>query len=665
MSQIACLAVATLHVGYSSQLQGFRSSTPEYLDRTMSPLVDFYRFSNGAWLDKVQIGVTESEISALGVVRNRNGSIVRRLISDAVDRLGQTPTASQRLVAEFFLTATDENRAEQEGLRPIQDELSRISAIETRRDIMAELGRLHRRQIWAGFSTVVQFNPLDSSQKVLCLQEPTLSLRHPSPYNVSTPKSLEALSTLRKVAVKSFVNLGQSPSEAQESAASSIEFERVLARAGTKTESDHEQDEVSAPIKLTSLGHAVKNVDWWIYFEHLGRPQPRMLRTSNMDCLKAFGRLVREAPIVQWKNYLRWLLLLDTGPLLSKSYAANSFLVQSAASGQPETQTREQIAVNQTSACLGDELGQLFAQSSYSVFRRDKVEAMVNSIRLALRETISESTWLSSVAKTKAIEKLDLLRVNIGYPDKWRDSEGLDTSHDSFAQNVLSAREFAFQQSLEQIDRPSDRNEWMARSFSSDARYNTNLNLITLPAGIFQAPYFDPDADDARNYGALGAVVGHELMHAFDDRGRKYDGKGNLNGWWCKADELRFKEYEDGLAAQYEKYLPIADAHINGRSTLAENIADLGGMKIAYRAFRKVQSAKRNVSSGEFTPDQRFFISYGQLFRCKMRPEVLRLGLETDAHAPPQFRVKGVLQNMPEFWKAFHSAPPISHLTIW
>jgi putative endopeptidase len=317
---------------------------------------------------------------------------------------------------------------------------------------------------------------------------------------------------------------------------------------------------------------------------------------------------------------------------------------------------------------MGEAEGQLFVAKAFPPEAKARVLEVVNNVKAALRERIPQLDWMGEATKAQAIHKLDAIAVKIGYPDKWRDYSALTVASDSYAQNVLRANEFEFQRNLNKIGKPVDRAEWGSSPQTLNAYYNPYMNDITFMAGILQPPFFDPAADDASNYGGIGFVIGHEVTHGFDDQGRQYDARGNMKDWWTPEDAKRFGERADALAAQYDKYIAVDDVKVNGRLTLGENIADLGGVKIAYLAFQKSLEGKpRPPKRDGLTPEQRFFLAYGQVWRSKDRSEALRLSAQTNEHSPLRWRVMGPLANTPAFDEAFGegSSSAKSYITIW
>ena len=370
--------------------------------------------------------------------------------------------------------------------------------------------------------------------------------------------------------------------------------------------------------------------------------------------LKEVGRLVKEASLDDWKTYLRWHLLTAYADKLSSAFVAENFhFKQTVLRGVPRNRPRWQRIVADTDHLLGEALGQLYVAEAFPPQAKAKAEVLVKNIRATLRERLQTLDWMSPQTRTEAVRKLDAMAVKIGYPSKWRDYGGLAVDHGLYADNVMAANVFLVRFDLDKIGKPVDRAEWDMTPPTVNAYYNPNLNEIVFPAGILQPPFFDPKADDAVNYGAIGMVIGHEMTHGFDDQGRKFDAAGNLRDWWLPQDERTYKERAAELVKQYSGYVPLDGLVVNGQLTLGENIADLGGLRIAYLALEKTLADKPVKKIDGYTPEQRFFLAYAQVWRGLMRPEAMRLQVLTNPHSPAKFRVMGPLFNMPEFMKAF------------
>ncbi|MDR3692517.1 MAG: M13 family metallopeptidase [Fimbriimonas sp.] len=663
-SSLACLLLATTQVGGKlSEALEPRCMSPVFIDRSVNPVADFYRFCNGRWLDQVQIPASETQISATALARMRTAFVVNRMIA-SLDTAA-APGSPEQLVGDFYRVGANANLAESAGIRPLESELKRIDEVESTRGVMAELGRLHRWDLFGGFSVHTQIDLRDSRKRILSLQQSSLSLLSPEPYLHRGSRSIELLARLKTTIGEILGSIGEPDGAIESDSADILKIEEGLAEAGHHSDQTINPALQSRTIVLAELGNDVPKTDWWAYFDRLGDPLPKRIAVDDIDYLKRFGELLNQVPVASWRAYLKWVLVYGCSPYLSERYASKSNALIQAVRGQQQAGSREEGVLAQTDICLGSEVGYLLARTGYADGAKEKILPLVNAVKRALKETIGMSAWLSPGAKAKALDKLERLQVSVGFPEHWRNSSSLVIKQDSYVQNVLRAHEFSFQRRLDELDRPVDRSSWFISPYRVDAYYSKSLNMIVLPAGILQPPFFDPDGDPAANFGAIGSVIGHEFTHAFDDEGRRFDADGNLNDWWSRTDEVRFKRYEDGIVSQFEAYNPLENTKVDGRLTLAENIADLGGVKVAFKAYQAYEAANGSHKQDGFTGNQRFFISFGQLLRSKIRPETMRFGLENDSHAPPRFRVNGVVQNIPEFWKAFNVDPPGPVLTIW
>jgi len=638
---------------------------PLFMDRSISPTTDFYQYSNGVWLQNAQIPNDASAISATAQARQRNEVLMWSIVAPTVLDYSSPAGSPEQLVGQFIRTGLNRDLADSLRFRPIETELGRIATIQTRGDLISEIARLQRWSIDVGFRTKVDFDYLNSSRKLLCLSQGGLSLFGRERYVADDSKAKNIRARLSRCIEKTFQLLGDTEDTASNSS------ERVLAIETKLADAFKPEAEVGGivanfhPIKVSSLSTLAPKVDWSRYFQELGVKNIDTINAAQPPYITAFASAFSQFPVSDWQQYLRWRLASAASPFLSSEFAQQSFKLDSALTGQELMRNRREVVLEEADSCLGNELGQLLARTEFAAHSKSKVQLMVQTIRAAIREKISGLDWMAPSTKAKALEKLDRMQVSVCYPDHWRDAANLVIKNDSFVQNVFRAREFEFQRQVDSVSKPVDRFEWDVRAYAVDAHYNPSLNAIILPAGVLQAPYFDILADDASNYGSFGAVIGHEMMHAFDGRGRKFDAEGNLKNWWSEADGLNFDEHQKGFVTQYDAYSMQDKMFVNGKLTLEENVADLGGVLAAYAAFKQSPCFTCAKSVNGFTPAQRFFISFGQLFRAKLRPESERLELESDPHSPPKFRVKGVLQNMPEFWKAFNAEPPKTMLRIW
>jgi putative endopeptidase len=659
----ACLLFPS--IAYGDALADYHGMNPGFIDRKINPTEDFFRFSNGLWLDRTQIPQDQQDISASAQARQRNEERLWNIVAAAAIDDNTILGSPEQIVGQFLRTGMDQELADRLRAKPLDDELHRIAAIQTRGDVMTELGRLHRWSISVGFETQVGFDYFDSTHKILHLWQGGLTLRGREEYLKDDSKTRNLKARVGRVIQKTLTLVGDDPAVAEKESRRIIAIESQLAQAwrtGAETNGVEENFHYCKPSQLTN---STANVDWPRYFEALGAGGTTVVNVAQPEFLKAFGDLLAHVSVRDWQSYLRWHLASACSPYLSSEFVEQRFELDSALTGQELIRSRREAVLEEMDRCLGAELGLLLARTDFTLGSKQKVLSMVQNIRVVLRKTIDGLDWMAPSTKSKALEKLDRMQIDVCYPDHFRDSSKMEIRGDSYLKNVIRAHEFEFQRKLDGLSKPVDRAEWDVRAYAVDAHYNPSLNAIILPAGVLQAPYFDIKADDASNYGSFGTVIGHEMMHAFDGRGRKFDADGNLKNWWTPSDGVRYDEHQKDFIAQYDRYPMLDTLKVNGKLTLEENIADLGGVIASYAAFQRSRPVGITPKVDGFTAEQRFFISFGQLFRAKSRPESERFCLEADPHSPPKFRVKGVLQNVPEFWKAFNAEPPKTQLRIW
>jgi putative endopeptidase len=411
---------------------------------------------------------------------------------------------------------------------------------------------------------------------------------------------------------------------------------------------------------LAELGQLAPGFSWNRYFMGLGLSgDPGDINVAQPEFYKEVARMTTSVPIGDWKTYLRWQLVNAQASRLSSAFVNQNFNFNGRIiRGTKELQPRWKRILTATDTSIGEALGQLYVERNFSPLAKAKAQALIANLKAALRDRLKVLDWISENTRQQALKKLDAIAVKVGYPDKWRDYSALEIDNGPYILNAMRADAFEFRRNLNKIGKPIDRTEWGVTTPTVDAYYNPNFNEIVFPAGILQPPFFDPEADDAYNYGGVGAIIGHELTHGFDDQGRQFDAEGNLRDWWTAEDQKNYNARAAIVEKQYDEYVPLEALHINGKLTLGENIADLGGLKIAYLALQKALEGKpRPPLIDGFTPEQRFFLAFAQNWRNNSRPEALRLRLATDPHSPPRFRVLGPVSNMPEFFQAFGCKP--------
>ena len=451
---------------------------------------------------------------------------------------------------------------------------------------------------------------------------------------------------------------GDAPAAAKAEAHAVMALETKLAQASRTLVNLRDPQANYHKIARKDLATLAPGLDWTTYFAAVALPagQAHVL-VGQPEFYKALGSMLNAEPMATWRTYLRWHVLRSAAPFLGSAFVNENFAFYGRTlSGATELRPRWKRVMAATDHALGEDLGQLYVKAAFSPEAKARVLEMVHFHKEAMRARILAADWMGEATKVQAIRKLDAIRAKVGYPDHWRDYSGLHISHRPFILNVEAAAAFEFRRHMAKLGKPVDRDEWHMTPQTNNAYYDPSMNEIVLPAGILQPPFFDEKADDASNYGALASTIGHELTHGFDDQGRQYDWQGNLKDWWTAEDAKRFEVRANHIVQQYDAFEVLPGLHINGRQTLGENIADIGGLRVSYEAFKLATKGKDLQPIDGFTPDQRFFIAFAQGWRTNQRPEALRLGVTSDVHSPVRWRVIGPVADFPEFRTAFGCA---------
>jgi putative endopeptidase len=638
------------------EVQG-RSIAVADIDRSVAPCDDFFQFAGGAWLKANPIPGYASSWGPRNLLQDRNQALMRRILEAAAANKTAAPGSNPQKVGDFYAAAMDTAAIEAAGLRYLQPELARVAAIKDRRGLIDGLARLKMLQTGAYFRAGVDIDDKNSSQYIVGLSQGGLTLPDRDYYLKDDARSKSIREAYRTYLRNMFGLLGDNEATARKNAEVVERLETRLAKASrTRVELRDPQANYN---KLT-LAQAAKR------YPHL--ELPRLLGALQLGAAQelivgqpAFfdeaDKLVAAEPLADQKTYLRWHLLRSAAGALPKAYVDETFRFSQVLGGAKTQTVRWKRMLAATDATLGEAFGQLYVDEAFPPAAKAKALEMVANVKESMADHIRTNTWMSPATKEEALKKLGALRVKIGYPDVWKDYSALRISRESYLQNVLAAREWDFRDNARKLGRPIDRNEWGMTPPTVNAYYNPPMNEIVFPAGYLQPPFFDPQADDAVNYGAIGGVMGHEMTHGFDDQGRQYDSQGNLRDWWTKEDGEEFTRRAAVVARQYSAFSPLDSVYVNGKLTLGENLADFAGLTIVYGALQK--QLQKQYGNGPrpkidgFTPEQRFFLAWAQLRRQNIRPEALRQQILTDPHSPGQYRTIGPLMNMPEFYQAF------------
>jgi predicted metalloendopeptidase len=637
----------------------------------VKPQVDFYEFANGGWIKANPVPSAYSTWGAFNEVDEHNKIALHQILENAAKADHRSPIEQQ--VGDFYASGMDEAAIEAAGIAPLQPEFDRIAKIATVADVQAAMARWHRFRVNAGFYFTSEQDPKNSVMMIAAGGQAGLGLPDRDYYFRDDEKS-KLLREQYVTHVARMLELAGDPAAASKAEAQAVmKLETVLAQ-GSKKQVDL-RDPVANYHKMTQadLQKLTPHFDWKAYFAGLGLAQPGDIDVGQPEFFGAFDAALSATPVADWQVYLRWHLIHAAAPYLNAAIVNENFdYYGRKLTGRQQLRDRWKRVLETVDAGIGEALGQLYVAGCFPPESKTRMLKLVGNLRAALRDRLQTLEWMDEPTRAAALKKLDAFGVKIGYPDKWIDYSKLTVDRGPYVLNVLRADEFNTQRDVAKIGRPVDRGDWDMTPPTVNAYYNPTMNEIVFPAGILQPPFFDAQADDAVNYGGIGAVIGHEMTHGFDDEGRQFDAQGNLTDWWSPESTARFKERSKAIVKQFSAYVPIDDLHINGELTQGENIADLGGAKIAYAALQKALAGQPRAAIGGYTPEQRYFLSWATVWHESMRPEAARLQVNTDPHSMPRFRVNGPLSNLAEFAKAFDvregapmRRPAADRVVIW
>jgi putative endopeptidase len=650
---LSCLSVLAL-AGQTHAAPVPRAIDPAHFDTTCAPCRDFYQYANGGWLDHTELPPAYPRYGSAGEQTDRNQEVVRDLLEAAVRDLREKPGSSSARIGLFYGTCMDSERAEADGAKPIADELARITAISKPAELTAAVAHLHAGGIPALFQFGSTQDPTRSTEMIAFVAQGGLGLPDRDFYTRTDSTSVAIRERYVTHIARTLELLGDPAAAAAGEAHRVMAIEGALANSSMTNVQRRDPNALVHKMSVAELATLAPAIDWPGYLKLMGVPPVATINVTQPDFFRSLNELLgREVPLDAWKAYLRWSVANAASPLLSRAFVNENFEFRRALSGERSLQPRWKRCLQLTDQSLGEALGEEYVHRTFSPEARAQVVEMVDNVKAVLRERIAGLEWMSDSTRARALAKLDALHAKVGYPDHWRDYSTLKLERGAFYANWARARTFETRRQLARIGRPLDRSEWNMTPPTVNAYYSPRLNEIVIPAGILQPPVFDPHADAAVNYGGIGCTIGHEITHGFDDQGRQFDPDGNLRDWWTADDATRFRDRANKVADQFGGYIAVDDVHLNGRLTLGENLADLGGIAISYAALERSLRGKPRPLIDGWTPEQRFFLSRAQVRREKMRPEIARTMAATDPHSPGRWRINGPYSNLPEFAQAF------------
>jgi putative endopeptidase len=634
---------------------------PNDMDTSANPGDDFYQYAVGGWLKNNPIPAEFTQWGSFDQLADMNSSELKELLETAAADKNAAPNSIIRKIGDFYTSSMDETKIESEGLKPLEQEFKRIDAVQDIKELQKLAAYFHINQLRPLFRTNVFPDPKNSRMNILWLYQDGLGLPDRDYYIEDNDRSKSIREEYLKHLTNMFQLINDTPEKAAASAKIVMDIETRLAKASMARVELRDPKAIYNKRNLQELAQMAPNFDFMAYFKHIGLANPQdinnYISVGQPKFFQEISAMMTDVSLDDWKAYFRWHLVRGAAPYLSSAFVNERFnFYDKFLSGQKELKPRWKRSINEMNRAIGEAVGQFYVKKYFPPEAKTRAYELVMNLKKAFARRIKKLPWMGDETKKKALEKLEAFGVKIGYPDKWIDYSTLETKQDSYISNMLRANKFNFNRNLKKIGQPVDREEWNMYPQIVNAFYNPLMNEITFPAGILQPPFFDFKADDAVNYGAIGAAIGHEMTHGFDDQGRQYDKTGNLNDWWTKEDEEKFKARTELLVRQSESYVVVDDAHMDGKLSLGENIADLGGLNIAYDALMSVLPGNPDKVDG-FTPQQRFFLSWARIWRENIRKESLLLGLKTDVHPPSKYRTILPLSNMPAFYEAFDVKP--------
>jgi len=647
------------------------------MDTSVKPGDDFFLYADGNWIKQTEIPPEYSRWGAFNELIERNNDALHTIAEKASQTQVDPKLAPEtQKVGDYYASGMDEQAIEAMRTKPLQEKLNRIDMIKDRQDVLAEIAHLHSIGVNAFFNFGAGQDAKDSTRDIAQAVQGGLGMPDRDYYTKQDPDMKGKREKYIAHVTKMLTLLGEPAGKAAEDAKKIMALETKLAEASRT------RVQLRDPIKnynkmgVRQLQDLTPDWNWSDYFKKIDLVEPGDINVRQPEFFKAAANSFKSTPIDDWKAYLRWNLINATAPYLSKDFVDEEFdFNERTLRGTQQIKPRWKRVVASEDDAIGEALGKLYVGFYFPPEAKARALELVNNLKEALADRIKTLDWMDEPTKKEALKKLEAFQVKIGYPDKWLDYSLLQIDRGPFVLNTIRAEKFEVDRDVQKIGKPVDRTDWGMTPPTVNAYYNPNMNEIVFPAGILQPPFFYANADDAVNYGAIGAVIGHEMTHGFDDQGRQFDAVGNLRDWWSKKSAEEYDKRRKAVVDQYSSYEPLPGLHLNGELTQGENIADIGGVKLAYAALQKAldkHPEERTKKIDGLTPEQRFFLSFAAIWRSKIRDEDQKLRLNTDPHSPAQFRVNGPLSNLPEFQQAFNipdgspmARPADKRVNIW
>ena len=624
------------------------------MDLSIRPQDDFYRYANGGWLKKNKIPADEARWGSFLTLRHDTDKKLKNLLEN-ISRKTRLKTGSvEQQVRDLYLSAMDIKSRNKLGTKPLHSLRKEIRDIKNKKDLLLVISHFERIGISAPWGLLVDQDSKNSSRYVLHIHQSGLGLPDKEYYLKDEPEFLRVRTAYSTHLKKIFTLLGYTKSEAAKHTSTVLSVEKKLAHISMDKIDVRDAEKTYHKKTITELKRFAPEIEWDTYFAHAHIPKISYVILAQPEFLKKAGMLLSQIPLEEWKTYLEWHLVTSTSSFLSAAFIrANFEFYGKTLVGTKKMKPEWRRALGVVNGILGEPFGKIYVAHYFTQSAKKKMDTLVSDLFRVYERRIKNLDWMSSKTKKQAVQKLRMMERKIGYPKRFKKYTSLKIQSNDFFGNVLRAIDFQHKRSMRKLSKPIDRHEWHMTPQTVNAYCNFNMNEIVFPAAILQHPFFDSEADDAVNYGAIGSVIGHEMTHGFDDQGAKFDGRGNMKSWWTKQDLDRFNKKGRALVAEYNTYTVADNIHVNGQLTLGENIADLGGLVIAYDAYQeRLKKTGKKIIDG-FTPEERFFLGAAQAECELVRNEYIKMAVLNDPHSPGEYRINGPLQNIPEFQSTY------------
>jgi len=651
-------ALGIVATGFSANAQTKKFIDPANMDLSVKPGDDFYTYASGAWIKNNPVPAKETRWGSFNELRDFNINAVKSLVEDAAADKSAPAGSVKRRVGDFYTAAMDSLTIEKLGYTPIKADLAKIKQVKNIQAVLDQVAYMRTNGLGGGmFGLGVGQDRKNVNKYMVNISQGGTTLPDRDYYLKDDARSVKIRDAYNTYMVTLFTLTGSTPEEAKQKAATVYKIEKQFAEAQMSRLEMRDPYATYNKLTVAELNQKTPDINWTTYLPKFKIKNQDTVLVSSPKFMASLDGMLKSIPVEDWKTYLEWNLLKGSASNLSSPFVKASFAFTQAQTGQKIQTPRWQRMSSLTDGTIGELLGQLYVAKYFKPEAKERMNQMIVNLRKAFEIRINGLEWMSPETKQKALAKLHAFTPKVGYPEKWKNYDGLAINKDTYFQNLRNASVWSYDEMVNQLGKPVDRKRFGMTPPTVNAYYSPTLNEIVFPAGILQFPFFDPNADDAVNYGGIGAVIGHEMSHGFDDSGSQYDAAGNLKNWWTAEDKAKFDAKTKALGEQFDAYTVLDTIHVIGKLTMGENIGDLGGLNAAYTAFKMTKQGQSNEKIDGFTPDQRFFLAWAQVWRGNILPESAAQLIKTDPHSPGPYRTIGAPVNMDAWYEAFDVKP--------